>query len=149
MFRDSGLYLLLVSHPQDVSGSLICLLTNETRLASLRSHTDQFYDTIEIYQRKITRDNILPPQFAIRGKHTWDEVFQAAKDASNQSKNIRGFKGWMKKIGRDAVETAPYIQPLLEIIPNGDYTGALCGGLKIAFGVSYPMKSATFVAYTS
>lgn len=55
----------------------------------------------------------------------------------------------MKKIGRGAVETAPYIQPLLEIIPNGDYTGALCGGLKIAFGVSHPIKSTPSVAYIS
>ena len=119
---------------------------DETRSAPLRSQTDQFYEVIEIYQDRITKDNILPPKFAIRGKHTWDEVFQAAKDASDQSKSTRGFKRWMKNLGRSTTETASHVKPFLELIPNGDYTGALCGGLKLAFGVSRPMQSNTRLA---
>ena len=118
----------------------IRLYADERRFGPLRSQTDQFYHVIETYQAKVTKDNILPPKFTIRGKHTWDEVFQAAKDASNQSKYTRGFKGWIETIGRGATEKASYVEPFLELIPNGDYTGALCGGLKLAFGVSPPMQ---------
>lgn len=121
----------------------VCPRANKTRSGQLRSQTDQFYHVIEIYQNKITKDNVLPPKFTIRGKHTWDEVFRAAKDASNESKNTRGFRRWMNTVGRGATEKAPFVEPMLALLPEGDYTGTLCGGLKLAFRVGRVMQSNT------
>lgn len=105
----------------------------------LRTHTDHFYRVIEIYRQRVARNNVLPPDFDIRGKHTWDEVFQAARDASRHSSDTQGIRGLAKRFGRTSRDAVPYVQPMLQIIPNGDYTGALCGGLKIAFGVSHSL----------
>ena len=105
------------------------------RRDTLRNHTDQFYRVVETYRQNVARNNVLPPEFDIRGRHSWDEVFRAAKDAADHSKNFKGPKGWVKRIGYDTGNAIPYIQPMLEVLPDGDYTGALCGGLRIAFEV--------------
>ena len=119
-------------------------LSRFKRHDTLRTHTDQFYRVVDIYRQSVARNNILPPEFDIRGRHSWDEVFRAAKDAADYSKSFKGPKGWVKRIGYDAGNAIPYIQPMLEVLPDGDYTGALCGGLRIAFEVrparSFPVK---------
>ena len=92
-----------------------------------------FYQVIESYQ-KYTKTHHLPPDFDIRKAHNWDEVQQAARLAETKYKKD-GTRSIFGKIGRGIQRSTPAVEPWLELIPNGNYTSVLCGGLKIAFGV--------------
>ena len=99
----------------------------------LSSQTDLFYRVIESYQ-KHTKGHHLPPDFDIRKAHNWDEVHQAARLAETKHKKD-GTRSIFGKIGRGIQRSAPAVEPWLGLIPDGDYTSVLCGGLKIAFRV--------------
>ena len=49
--------------------------------------------------------------------------------------NADGSKNRFRKICRATQNYAIGMKPWLDLIPNGNYTSVLCGGLKIAFGV--------------
>lgn len=99
----------------------------------MRFQTDLFNYVIEIY-RKSTKERHLPPDFDIRKAHNWDEVYAIAKLAKDKAKK-HGVRSIFSKIGRGIERSSPAVEPWLGLIPNGNYTSALYGGLKIAFGV--------------
>ena len=101
--------------------------------SDLSSQTDLFYQVIESYQ-KSTKIHHLPPDFDIRKAHNWDEVHQAARLAEAKCKKD-GTRTIFGKIGRGIQRSTPAVEPWLGLIPDGDYTSVLCGGLKIAFRV--------------
>ena len=101
--------------------------------SDLSSQTDLFYQVIEIY-RKATKGRHLPPDFDIKKAHNWDEVYQAAKLAEAKCKKD-GTRSIFSKVARGIQRSAPAVEPWLGMIPDGDYTSVLCGGLKMAFRV--------------
>ena len=113
--------------------NLLSLEAEAPTSSDLSSETDLFYRVIEIYQ-KSSKGNHLPPAFDIRKAHSWDEVHQAARLAEAEWKKD-GTRGIFSKIGRGIQRSTPAVEPWLGLIPDGDYTSVLCGGLKIAFGV--------------
>lgn len=58
----------------------------------------------------------------------------AARNAEIKSSHD-GSKNILRRFGRGTQKHAITISPWLDLIPNGDYTSALCGSLKIAFSV--------------
>ena len=115
-----------------------CYWKLRSYISDLSSQTDLFYQVIEIYQ-KHTKGRHLPPGFDIRKAHNWDEVHQAARLAETKCKKD-GTRSIFGKIGRGIQRSTPAVEPWLGLIPDGDYTSVLCGGLKIAFRVC-PGKS--------
>ena len=95
--------------------------------------TDLFYQVIANYQ-KSSKGRHLAPDFDIKKAHNWDEVHQAARLAEAKCKKD-GTGSIFSRIGRAIQRSAPAVEPWLGLIPDGDYTSVLCGGLKIAFGV--------------
>lgn len=47
-----------------------------------------------------------------------------------------GSKNLFRKAGRGTQKYATSMRRMIDLVPGGDYTSALCGGLKIAFDVS-------------
>ena len=86
-----------------------------------------------MYQ-KSTKGRHLPPDFDIKKAHNWDEVHQAAGLAEAKC-NKDGTRSIFSKVGRGVQRSAPAVEPWLSLIPDGDYTSVLCGGLKVAFSV--------------
>ncbi|KAL9118675.1 MAG: hypothetical protein Q9187_004777 [Circinaria calcarea] len=90
---------------------------------------------MNIYQRS-SKDKTLG-SFNIRDTHTWDEVIRRAKDADRKyHDDAKGFRGIGRKIGRNMGDIAPGVNPWLGLLPNGEYTSILCGGLKLIFGAA-------------
>ena len=112
--------------------------------SDLSSQTDLFYQVIESYQ-KYTKRHHLPPDFDIRKAHNWDEVHQAARLAETKHKKD-GTRSIFGKIGRAIQRSSPAVDPWLKLIPDGDYTSVLCGGLKIAFGVRAKIPCRPFMS---
>ena len=112
---------------------------DETRSARLRrqnvvgAQTSQFFQVIDVY-KKTARGDALPADFDIRGSHSWEEVMLAARNAESKSHHD-GSKNLLRKFGRGTQKHANAVRPWLDLIPDGDYTSALCGSLKIAFNV--------------
>lgn len=70
----------------------------------------------------------------IRGKHSWEDVFRAAKDA--EAEYLKAGEKGLRRAGRITTAYADAVMPVLKLIPNGEFTSILCGGLKLVFGMS-------------
>ena len=101
----------------------------------MKAYTDHFSTVIATYKSVTKSGELLPEGFDLRKTHNWDEVFRCANDAEVRCK-AEGVRNPFKRTGRVLQKAAPAMPQFLELIPNGDYTSALCGGLKIAFNVS-------------
>jgi hypothetical protein len=69
----------------------------------------------------------------LRGKHSWDDVLQIAKDA--EATYLKAGRKGLRKAGRFITAKSEAMLPYLQLIPNGFFTSILCGGLKLVFGV--------------
>ncbi|CAG8981062.1 hypothetical protein HYALB_00008216 [Hymenoscyphus albidus] len=75
--------------------------------------------------------------FAIRGAHDWDEVLETVDSAKEAYGNkAKGKKGIHIRAGRGMSNKANDLSPWLELLPNGDYSSMICGGLKFVFGAA-------------
>jgi hypothetical protein len=86
---------------------------------------------MEAYQASIKDSSI--SGLDLRGKHSWDDVLRAAKDAEAAYLKAGG-KG-LRKAGRFITAKSEAVLPYLQLIPNGFYTSILCGGLKLVFEI--------------
>lgn len=76
--------------------------------------------------------------FDIRGAHTWDEVLKTVDSAKEvYESKAKGKKGIHIRAARGLSQNANDISPWLELLPDGDYSSVICGGLKLVFGVSF------------
>ena len=103
------------------------------RISGKSAPTEHFYRVIEMYRNQAKEVPFLN-DFDIRKVHTWEEVFRAADLAHEKCKRDER-RSVLRKLGRVAQRSAPAMSPWLELIPNGNYTSALYGGLKIVFNV--------------
>ena len=77
-----------------------------------------------------------PSSFDVRGKHTWDEVLREVDNAKEVYElKAKGNKGMHIRVGRAIGAHSDVVSPWLELLPNGDYSSIICGGLKFVFGV--------------
>ena len=77
-------------------------------------------------------------KFNIRGVHTWEEVMEKASQAEEVYQDkAKGKKGIFRRSWRKVGDAGPAINPWLELLPDGDYSSILCGGLKLVFGVRW------------
>lgn len=68
----------------------------------------------------------------------WEDVKKEAEKAVNEYlNNGRTWKNPFARTRRLAVSAASRIEFLKELVPDGDYLGTLCGGLKLMFQVRY------------
>lgn len=117
---------------------------NQNRSARLRKcgplafQIDHFATVIATFQR-ISKAKHIPEGFDLRGKHTWEEVMDVAHTAEAKV-NADGSKNLFRKAGRGTQKYASSMRRMIDLVPGGDYTSALCGGLKIAFDVAAQMK---------
>ena len=95
----------------------------------MADRTSRFAEALDIF-RKMDDDQIINI-FKIREKHTWDEVLQQATFAESQYKSSNQVRLIFRGIG----DHAPGIAPWLGLIPDGEYTSILCGGLKMILKV--------------
>lgn len=95
---------------------------------------------MEVY-RKNAKEKALV-NFNIRDRHSWDEVIQEAKDAEQKyNSKAKGLGGIGHKAVRFVGDHAADTSPWLSLLPNGEYTSVLCGGLKLVFAVYYTTTS--------
>ena len=95
---------------------------------------------MEIYRKNAKEKALL--NFNIRDQHSWDEVIRTAKDAEQKYNNkAKGPRGIGHKAARFVGDHAADTSPWLELLPNGEYTSVLCGGLKFVFVVYYTAAS--------
>lgn len=75
--------------------------------------------------------------FNIREAHNWAEVLDVVESAKEAyEKKAKGKSGIAIKAGRYVSNKADVISPWLELLPNGDYSTVICGGLKFVFGAA-------------
>ena len=98
--------------------------------SAIIDHAHSFTEALEIYQKNHEDKSVAA--FDIREKHTWDEVFREAALAESQYKNA----GKVRQVFRSMGDNASLIEPWLGLIPDGDYTSSLRGGLKLIFQVT-------------
>ncbi|KAL8857199.1 MAG: hypothetical protein Q9178_006254 [Gyalolechia marmorata] len=116
----------------------------QTRSARLRKsdplafQAKHFAQVTEAFQQT-SKGKHLSSSFDIRGKHTLDEVMKVA-DAAEARVNAEGSKNIFRRTGRRIQNNALAITRIVELMPGGDYTSVLCGGLKIAFDVAHQLK---------
>jgi hypothetical protein len=71
----------------------------------------------------------------ISEQHTWKEVFdelRAAQDAYNNPKMV------VRKWFRTVADKSELVEPLIDFIPDIEYTSVICGGLKFILKVGLP-----------
>jgi len=76
-------------------------------------------------------------QHILENTSSWDDVrkeARAAVDAWNGSRSANVFRKGIRVVG----DHASRLEFLTVLIPSGDYTGILCGGLKLLYHVSCP-----------
>jgi hypothetical protein len=88
---------------------------------------------MEAYQASMKGSSI--SALDLRGKHSWDDVLRAAKDAEAAYLEAGG-KG-LRKAGRFITAKSEAMLSYLQLIPNGFYTSILCGGLKLVFEIGF------------
>ncbi|CAG8949095.1 hypothetical protein HYFRA_00002224 [Hymenoscyphus fraxineus] len=75
--------------------------------------------------------------FDIRGAHDWDEVLETVDSAkAAYGDKAKGKKGIHIRAGRGISNRANNLSPWLELLPDGDYSSIICGGLKLVFGAA-------------
>lgn len=94
-------------------------------------HRTQFLEAMETHQ--VSMKNPKFSKIDLRGKQSWAEVMQVAKEAE-QSYQKSGEKLW-RKFGRVATSYSPAALPFTRLIPDEGYLSVLAGGLKLVFGV--------------
>ncbi|KAL8911281.1 MAG: hypothetical protein Q9171_003528 [Xanthocarpia ochracea] len=104
----------------------------------LASQAEHFAQVTEAFQQT-SKGKHLSSVFDIRGKHTLDEVMKVA-DTAEARVNAEGSKNIFRRTGRRIQNNALAMTRILELMPGGDYTSVLCGGLKIAFDVAHQLK---------
>jgi hypothetical protein len=70
---------------------------------------------------------------------TWEDVMKELECARMKWENkaqVKGWKGFARRTSRESGEKVKMMTPWLNLVPNGDYGGIACGGLKLLFGVS-------------
>jgi hypothetical protein len=81
------------------------------------------------------------PQLDLTSSHSWTEVEESALSACNTFEKLAakdkertpGFTGKLKQGFRSLCRNAQAGKTLLSLVPDGDYTSPLCGGLRIIF----------------
>jgi hypothetical protein len=76
---------------------------------------------------------------AFQARSTWDDIVSEAAEAV-ESFNREGqghmWKRPFEKATLNFANVASRLEFLLELLPNGEYTSILCGGLRLVFNVS-------------
>lgn len=86
---------------------------------------------MEILKKEHTKDPSIS-KFDIRGAHDWDEVLLTAGMAREHYEARRkGFKGLITSVGRTLGQSSPALEAVANVLPNGDYTGIVCGGCVV------------------
>ena len=86
------------------------------------------------------------PKLNVYDLHTWQEVEDIIEQACKayEMKGKTGSLGRIRGLGRKIVKYSSKAtdgidgQGWLSLLPTGDYSGILCGGLKLVFGVGPP-----------
>jgi len=74
---------------------------------------------------------------AFYGKTTWEDVQAEATAAFDKyTQDGHSWRHPFRSAGRAFGSVACRAEFLVELIPDGDYTGLLCGALKLVFNVS-------------
>ncbi|KAK4988230.1 hypothetical protein LTR50_004056 [Elasticomyces elasticus] len=98
-----------------------------------QQYTEHFLRAMDVFKQNSSKNPAIA-QFDIRAGHSWAEVLEVVGQAQEtyQSK-AKGFRGFLPKVGRRMGELTPAIDPVLNMLPNGDYTGIVSGGVKLIF----------------
>ena len=102
------------------------------RSQSAELHAKQFLEVMQAYQASLKDPKL--SSLDLRGKHSWEDVFRAAKDA--EAEYLKAGNKGLRRAGRITTAYADAVMPVLNLIPNGEFTSILCGGLKLVFGMS-------------
>lgn len=73
-------------------------------------------------------------EFDIRNTYTWDQVLAEARLA--EAAYVKAGGNVFRKLGRSVGDHGPTINQYLRLLPEGEYSSILCGGLKLMFSVS-------------
>jgi hypothetical protein len=103
---------------------------------------DQEHDRIETSRGhkphgvlfKSKSDLIAQVRSNISGTHSWDEVFEALREAEEAYKSPTGLKvahKWFRK----AADKSEVVEPFLDFIPSFDFSSVICGGIKFILRV--------------
>jgi len=78
---------------------------------------------------------------AFQSATSWEDVRREAEQAVDQYANQGNtWNSPFRRTKRLFGSTASRLEFLTQLIPNGDYLGVLCGGLKLAYNVGTPHK---------
>lgn len=92
-----------------------CDLGNELTIYSVQRCTHRFKEVIALYTEK-TNDRALK-KFDILGCHTWEEVQDtAAKAVEAYNAKEKGFKGFLRKVGRKFGKASPANQGWIQTL---------------------------------
>ena len=88
--------------------------------------TREFSDVVRLYEENTKG---LPAQTSyVGGKHTWDQVFEESKRAQDQYlRDGKGLRQIFRKLGNQGRTWDPWVG----LLPDGEYTSILAGGLKL------------------
>lgn len=98
---------------------------------NIDAHTDHFKEVMRIYQEHA--ETPAGVGFDIRKTYTWDQVLTEAQLA--EAAYVRAGGNVFRKVGRSIGDNGPMINQYLHLLPDGEYTSILCGGLKLMFSV--------------
>ncbi|TFB02206.1 hypothetical protein CCMA1212_005739 [Trichoderma ghanense] len=65
----------------------------------------------------------------ISGTHSWDDVFDALREAEEAYKSPTGIKV-VHKWFRKAADKSDLVEPFVDFIPSFDFSSVVCGGIK-------------------
>ena len=72
----------------------------------------------------------------LRSSYTWRDIQDEATEAlENYKKDGKSWRHPFQTTGRVFSDVASRLEFLLELLPHGEYTSILCGGLKLVFNV--------------
>ena len=106
------------------------LTQSNDRKVDLRDRTNELTNLIKLYQES-TNGSSRDASY-LGGKNTWDQVFEEARRAQDQYlREGNGARQIFRKFGNQAHTWDPF----LGLLPDGEYTSVLAGGLKLVFHV--------------
>ncbi|EMD00861.1 hypothetical protein BAUCODRAFT_29242 [Baudoinia panamericana UAMH 10762] len=68
-----------------------------------------------------------PGDFDLRKRHNWQEVLTIANQSAERYKDrAKGIKGLFKRVGRGLGDINDAVEPVLGMLPSGEYTSIVC-----------------------
>jgi hypothetical protein len=104
------------------------LTPDDYRIREAAKIQEQTFINVMTEVQKLSKPKLA--SFDIASSHNWEEVLNVA-DASAQAytQRAKGIKGIFRRVGRKIGEANPAIDPVLDVLPTGEYTSLVCGGL--------------------